>query len=32
MIQDLRVGIGIGSGDVLWVQVNEAIFRRNQQL
>jgi signal transduction histidine kinase/AraC-like DNA-binding protein len=29
--EDLRIGIGIASGDVFWVQVNEAIYRRSQQ-
>src|SRR5262245_4671781 len=31
MANCLRIGIGIGSGDVFWVQVNEAIYRRSLQ-
>jgi signal transduction histidine kinase/DNA-binding LacI/PurR family transcriptional regulator len=31
MSNQVRIGIGIGSGDVFWVQVNEAIYSRSMQ-
>lgn len=31
MSECLRIGIGIGSGDAFWVQVNDAIYRRGSQ-